>query len=170
MPLISICEFHVNDIISRIIRTDNISQSLIFINCCLYINVSSTKSAEGAISNRAVRKGCHYDDFFSERRATPNRYNRCRSFRPHTLKILYNGSYEPPCQVSGFQPSQNMVTLFYSSNRRYIEYNIISFCGCKDTKSFEIKQSFQREKHQSHVQFVIYNVWWKFLKSLVKAK
>ena len=34
-----------------------------------YLNVSSTKSAEGATSNRAVRKGCYNGDvIFSERR------------------------------------------------------------------------------------------------------
>ena len=27
-------------------------------------NVNSTKSAEGAIPNRAVRKGCYHDDIF----------------------------------------------------------------------------------------------------------
>ena len=31
-------------------------------------NVRSTKSTEGATPNRAVRKGCYNDDFFSERR------------------------------------------------------------------------------------------------------
>ena len=59
-----------------------------------YIYVSSTKSAEGAIPNRAVRKGCYYGDIFlvSAVGATPNKYNRCRSFRPHTLIMsIYPG-------------------------------------------------------------------------------
>jgi len=54
-------------------------------------NVNSTKSAEGAIPNRAVRKGCYHDDIFlvSAVGATPNKYDRCRSFRPHALNNVY---------------------------------------------------------------------------------
>ena len=58
------------------------------------------KSAEGATSNRAVRKGSYYDDVFlvSAIGATPNEYNRCRSFRPHSLNnYLYDSPYGLPC-------------------------------------------------------------------------
>ena len=58
-------------------------------------NLSSTKSAEGATTNRAVRKGCYYNGVFlvSAVGATPNKYNRCRSFRPHSLN---NNLYDSP--------------------------------------------------------------------------
>jgi len=56
-----------------------------------YFNVSSTKSAEGATPKRVVRiclrRSATYSDIFlvSAVGATPNKYNKCRSFRPHTL-------------------------------------------------------------------------------------
>ena len=53
------------------------------------------KSAEGAIPNRAVRKGCYYNGVFlvSAVGATSNKYNRCRSYRPHPSNI---GQYNSP--------------------------------------------------------------------------
>ena len=63
--------------------------------------MGAQKSAEGATSNRAVRKGCYYGDIFfvSAVGATPNKYDRCRSLAFPSAADLFDVQTSYPNNV-----------------------------------------------------------------------